>query len=144
MRDSHDTDAGSDPLDFTPVPTASTRHDGWTPARQIAFIQLLSTHGGVSAAARAIGMTPQSANRLRRRTDAESFAVAWDAALEEGRLRAYDQAMTYGREGRLVPVTRMGRLVGHRRVIDNRLLFAACYGEPLGRYGRDGDPPKPR
>jgi len=125
-----------DPLVFTPVPSTSTRHDGWTPARQARFILLLASHGGVSAAARAIGMTPQSANRLRKRPGAEGFARAWDAALEEGRIRAHDEAMRIGREGRLVPITRNGRLVGHRRVLDNRLLFAACYGEPASRYDR--------
>ncbi|MDQ2877676.1 MAG: hypothetical protein M3R41_01190 [Pseudomonadota bacterium] len=144
MTDQSAPAAQDDPLFVTPVPTASRRHDGWTPARQVAFIDLLATHGGVAAAARAIGMTSQSANRLRKRAGAESFAAAWDAALEEGRLRSYDEAMRIGREGRLVPITRMGRLLGHRRVIDNRLLFAACYGEPLRRYERVYDPPAPR
>lgn len=142
MTDSALPGPNDDPLVFTPVPTSSTRHDGWTPARQAAFIYLLAQHGGVSAAARTVGMTSQSANRLRKRPGAESFAAAWDAALEEGRLRSYDEAMRIGREGRLVPITRMGRLLGHRRVLDNRLLFAACYGEPLRRYERAYDPPK--
>ncbi|MEO5866341.1 MAG: hypothetical protein ABIS14_12580 [Sphingomonas sp.] len=137
-------DSGDDPLAFIPVPTATSRHDGWSPDRQAAFIELLASHGGVAAAARAIGMTPQSANRLRKRAGAESFAAAWDAALEEGRLRSYDEALRIGREGRLVPVTRLGRLLGHRRVLNNRLLFAACYGEPLRRYERIYDPPRPR
>jgi len=31
-----------DPLAFHPVPSSSTRHDGWTPERQRRFIQALS------------------------------------------------------------------------------------------------------
>jgi hypothetical protein len=124
-----------DPLDFTPVPT-STRHDGWTPDRQRLFIAQLASHGGVSAAARAVGMTPQSANRLRKRAGAEGFARAWDAALDEGRMRAFDEALRRGRDGWMSPVVRQGRVIGHRHRFDNRLLFAACYGEPASRYDR--------
>ncbi len=125
------------PLAFTPVATASTRHDGWTPARQRNFIAALAQHGGVAAAARAVGKTPQTARRLRERPGAESFARAWDAALEQGRLRALDEAMVRARDGWLSPIVRNGQIVGHRRRFDNRLLFAACYGEPMSRYERD-------
>jgi len=130
-----------DLLDFAPVPTASTRHDGWTPDRQRAFVSALRLLAGVGAAARAVGMTPQSANRLRRRPGAEAFAAAWDAALFEGRDRAWDEAVRRGRDGHLVPVTRDGRVVAHRRRFDNRLLFAACYAEPMRRFDRTYDSP---
>jgi len=40
------------------------------------------------------------------------------------------------REGRLVPVRRRGKIVGRRRCFDSRLMFAACYGEPMQRYER--------
>lgn len=135
MNDSHDSHG--DPLAFTPVLIASTRHDGWSPERQRAFIAALAEHGGVAAAARAVGMTPQSANRLRKRPDAESFARAWTAALFQGRQESRDEAIRRGRDGWLVPVTRRGKLVGYRRRFDSRLLFAACYAEPMSRYLRD-------
>ncbi|MHA6723735.1 hypothetical protein [Sphingomonas sp. RS2018] len=125
-----------DPIAFAPVATASTRHDGWTSDRQRAFIAALSEHGGVADAARSVGMTPQSANRLRRRPDATDFGKAWDAARENGRLKAFDEALRAAREGQRVPVTYAGRLKGYRLRIDNRLLFAACYGEPMSRYLR--------
>lgn len=80
-------------------------------------------------------MTPQSANRLRRRPDATSFAQAWEKALDEGRARSLDEALARGMEGVVVPVIRRGEVVGHRRRFDNRLLYAACYGEPMGRFG---------
>ncbi|MHA6719560.1 hypothetical protein ACX40Y_08900 [Sphingomonas sp. RS6] len=133
---------GDDPFDFAPVPSASARHDGWTPERQRQFIAELASHGGVAAAARAVGMTPQSANRLRRREGAAGFARAWDAAVEEGRIKALEEAIRRGVEGVVVPVMRGGRVVGHRRRFDNRLLFAACYGQPMGRFGRDDAGPR--
>ena len=80
-------------------------------------------------------MTPQSANRLRKRADAESFARAWDKAIEEGRARSYDAAVARGLHGYLAPVIRDGKVVGHRHRFDNRLLYAACYGAPMGRFG---------
>lgn len=123
-----------DPYDFTPVATAS-RSDGWTPDRQRRFILALASHGGVAAAARSVGMTPQTANRLRKRADGASFACAWDKALDEGRTRSLDEALARGMEGVVVPVMRGGKVVGHRRRFDNRLLYAACYGHPMGRFG---------
>jgi hypothetical protein len=132
MDDSSPLD--TDPLDFTPVATAA-RSDGWTPDRQRRFIAALAEHGGVAAAARSVGMTPQTANRLRKRPDAESFARAWDAAIDEGRARSVDEALKRGMEGVVIPVIRGGKVIGHRRRFDNRLLYAACYGEPMGRFG---------
>lgn len=82
-------------------------------------------------------MTPQTANRLRKRPGAESFARAWAAAVQQGQDRSLDEAMRRGRDGWLVPVMRDGRIVAHRRRFDNRLLFAACYGEPMARFLRD-------
>ena len=121
-----------DPYTFTPVPTA-TRHDGWTPERQHAFIAALRRHGGVAAAARAVGMTPQSARRLCKRPGAEGFAHAWDVAVMEGRNHAYEEAVRRGRDGWLSPIMRGGKVVGHRHRFDNRLLYAACYGTPYPR-----------
>lgn len=126
------------PYDFTPVPSAS-RHDGWTPERQRAFIADVARHGGVAAAARSVGMTPQTARRLRKRPGAEGFAFAWDVAIQEGRDRSREEALRRGRDGWWSPVMRNGKLVGHRHRFYNRLLFAACYGEPQLSYLRDYD-----
>ena len=65
---------------FHPVPVAP-RHDGWTPARQAAFIGYLAQTRCVEAAARLVGMDKTSAYRLRRRPGGEGFASAWDVAL---------------------------------------------------------------
>ncbi|MGK6320369.1 hypothetical protein [Sphingomonas sp. DT-204] len=125
-----------DQIAFTPVPTTSHRRDGWTADRQRRFIANLAEHGGVAAAARAVGMTPQSANRLRKRPGAASFARAWDMAFEQGRQNAFEEAVRRGRDGWISPVMRNGRVVGHRHRFDNRLLYAACYGEPMTRFTR--------
>lgn len=114
---------GPDMLDFDPVEVRA-RRDGWTPARQRAFIAALADCGIVGAAAARVGMTGQSATRLRRRADAEGFSRAWDAALRFGgeqlRSIAYERAV----EGCLKPRFWRGRLVGQERVFDNRLLVS--------------------
>ena len=51
--------------DFTPVPTRQ-RDDGWSPARQRAFLEALASCGSVSAAARVVGLSRESAYALRR------------------------------------------------------------------------------
>lgn len=65
---------------FYPVPTRG-RRDGWTIARQAEFLGMLAETGSVLGACEAVGMSRNSAYRLRARPGAESFAAAWDAAL---------------------------------------------------------------
>ena len=65
---------------FLPVPLRA-RADGWTADRQARFIGLLAETGSVAEAARRVGMGRESAWRLRRRAEAESFAHAWDAVV---------------------------------------------------------------
>lgn len=115
---------------FTPVPTATTRHDGWTPERQRSFLEQLARIGVVSAAARAVGMSAKSAYALRKRPGAESFAAAWDAALEDGRAGMLDLAIERALQGTTTPIVYRGRHVGVRRHYDNRLLFAALRAIP--------------
>ena len=68
------------PIRFTPVPVRA-RCDGWTPARQAAFIDLLHSSRCVIEACRGVGLSSESAYKLYRRADAEGFRRAWDAAL---------------------------------------------------------------
>jgi hypothetical protein len=65
--------------DFDPVPVRA-RKDGWTPARQIAFIAALRQTRCVLAACRRVGLSSESAYKLYRRPDAASFRRAWHAA----------------------------------------------------------------
>jgi hypothetical protein len=73
-------------LEFDPVPVR-TRRDGWTPERQRRYVLALFETGHMGRAARAVGMTEQSAARLRRRPDAGPFARACEAAYGEARRR---------------------------------------------------------
>lgn len=113
-----------DILAFAPVPSASTRHDGWTPARQRDFIDRLARIGLVASAARAVGMSPKSAYALRKRGGAESFAAAWDAALDHGRFRARSTAIERALHGVVTPVFYRGRQIGERRRFNDALLIA--------------------
>ena len=105
---------------------APTRHrdDGWTAARQRAFLERLAECGSVSAAARSVGMSRESAYGLRRRTDARAFVQAWDAArilaVEHLTEVAWDRAL----HGQARPIYYRGELVGETRQFDNRLLLA--------------------
>jgi len=65
---------------FVPVPLRY-RRDGWTPGRQADFLGHLAETLSVAAAARHVGMTRESAYRLREKEGAASFAAAWDAIL---------------------------------------------------------------
>ncbi len=118
--------ATDNPLAFTPVPSASARHDGWTPERQRGYIDALATLGVVSAAARAVGMSRKSAYALLKRAGAESgFARAWAAAVEEGGARALDLAIGRALHGTAKPVFYRGRQVGEVRRYNDALLLAA-------------------
>lgn len=125
-----------DILAFVPVPMARARHDGWTPERQARFVEALAIMGVVSRAARAVGMTGQSAYLLRRRPGAQDFARAWDAALAIGRDRAFDLAVQRATVGIAVPYHYRGRVVGVKHRFDYRLALAAI--------GAPRRPPAPR
>ncbi|HVL78149.1 MAG TPA: hypothetical protein VM346_02570 [Sphingomicrobium sp.] len=55
------------------------RRDGWTPARQLRFLDVLRRTRSVAAAARAVGMSRESAHRLRKRDAGGLFALTWES-----------------------------------------------------------------
>jgi hypothetical protein len=65
----------------TPRPLPSHRKDGWTPARQLRFLDMLARTRSVTRAAAAAGMSRESAYRLRKRDPDGLFAAAWNRAL---------------------------------------------------------------
>ena len=111
-----------DRLAFDPVAVREQRN-GWTPQRQRDFIEELADCGVVREAAGRVGMTERSAYWLRRRDDAESFNLAWEAALQLGgdRLRsiAYERAVN----GTVKRHVYKGEVVAEDRIFDNRLLI---------------------
>lgn len=111
------------------------RHDGWSKARQCAFLAELYLTGSVTAAARAVGMSRMSAYRLRRRKGAESFAHAWDrifaqpgtgkaaAPKPDWRKITNPALMERVEVGLVQPVLYAGKLVAIRRKPDNSALL---------------------
>lgn len=110
---------------FTPVPLARARHDGWSATRQRRFIAMLHRTGVVATAAKRVGMSAKSAYTLRKRAGAESFAAAWDRALDEARLRALQAAMQLATQGGVTPRYYRGRFVGTIHGFDHAMLIAA-------------------
>lgn len=68
------------------------RRDGWTPARQLRFLDALARTRSVTRAAAAAGMSRESAYRLRSRPSSGLFAAAWDRALLGHKLVNIDRA----------------------------------------------------
>ncbi|WP_106640374.1 hypothetical protein [Allosphingosinicella vermicomposti] len=101
---------------FAPVPLRY-RADGWTPGRQADFLGKLAETRSVAAAARHVGMTRESAYRLREKEGAGSFAAAWDAIMP--RLAAL-------------------QLAGPRKVTPSPNFHRAFYGtlKPIMRGGK--------
>ena len=114
--------------DFSPVPLRA-RADGWTPLRQAEFLGYLAETRCIKRAAARVGMSRESAYRLRRKPGAEEFSAAWDAILgapgtprPKVTLAGLFQRIKYDRYR---PVLRAGLYVGTIRKPDNRALLQA-------------------
>ena len=113
----------ADDFPFDPVPSASTRHDGWTPERQRGFIYALSRLGMITAAAECVRMSRKSAYELLKRAGPDSsFARAWCDAQEAGRIRVSLAAWERAVDGVDVPIFHKGVQIGTRRTYSDRLL----------------------
>lgn len=124
---------------FTPVPRQSQRHDGWTPERQIAFIEALADTGSVEAACKAVDMSQPGAYQLRRQPGAESFRAAWEAALQLGVQRVEDVVMDRALNGVEEDVFSYGKHIGTRRRYNDRLLMFILRNRASDRYA-EGKP----
>jgi len=142
-RDDPDYSAPDPALAFLPV-GVRYRYDGWTPDKQAAFIERLADCGCVEEAARAVGMSRNSAYALRRRIDAQAFRFASDAAQDAAVARLNDAALSRAINGVAVPVFHNGEQVGEKRHYDERLtMFLLRYRDPV-RYGGWSDRMQPR
>lgn len=110
--------------DFAPVPMRRRRRNGWTEAKQRHFIAELARHGMVRLAADAVRMGRASAYRLRERPGAESFAEAWDIAMDMGRGSVIERAMARAREPVVTPVFYGGRQIGRIERPNDALIMA--------------------
>jgi len=130
----------ADLLDFTPAPTRK-QHAGWTAQRQRTFVAALLDGLSPGEAAVRVGLSRQSAYRLRNRAGAEGFAAAWDRAQDAARrLRALEPAGSHAMalvDGLLVPHFRRGRFVGFSLHHDEAAVLRAL-GTHHGRERRQG------
>ncbi|MEN2786513.1 hypothetical protein ACFOKI_02590 [Sphingomonas qilianensis] len=110
---------------FTPVRPTRAHANGWTADAQVAFIAALARTGVVAVAARSVGKSPRSAYQLRGRPGAESFADAWDRALDEGQTRTIDLGLSRALAPTIVPIFRHGHQIGRREKFDHGLAIAA-------------------
>lgn len=82
-------------MTHSPEP-APPRHDGWTPDRQIGFLRELQRTRSVTRAAAAVGMSRETAYRLKRRAPTAQFALLWERILtlpregHEGHARGHE------------------------------------------------------
>lgn len=120
---------------FTPVPVRP-RHDGWTPAKQVAFVEALAATACIEEACRAVGMSPRAFYDLRARPDAGSFRTAVEAALDLGTHRIADAMMGRALNGEVTPIFYKGEQIGERRRYDNRLGMFILRTRMPDRYGK--------
>lgn len=111
-------------IEFTPVPRRRARGDGWSDAKQAWFLRVLLTTGVPGLAAHAVGMSRQSAYRLRGAPGATSFSAAWDVAADLGQAMALETAMD-ARDAVTVPRFYRGQPIGTRTMYKDGLVFAA-------------------
>lgn len=93
----------------------------WTPPRQAEFLRQLVGTKSVSQAAAAVGMSRQSAYRLRARLKGRPFDVAWEIAFQHGYYDLAQAALERAMHGVEVPVFHGGEQVGSYRKYDERL-----------------------
>jgi len=132
-------------LDFTPVPRGTKRWNGLTELKQRTFIQLLADSGSVTMAAKAIGTTTSAMYGLRRREGAESFAAAWEVAVDIGARRVLDTLVEHAIHGTPETILQDGEVVAERRRYNHRAMmwivsqrFPEKYGSATGLMEMSG------
>lgn len=103
------------------IPQHSTAH--WSRAKMARFLAELAATHSVAAAARVVGMSRQSAYRLKARLRDQPFDLAWEAAVQSGYDALHQAALDRALNGIEVPVHHKGELVGTRRHYDERLTM---------------------
>ena len=127
-----------DPAEYRWVPVRrKPRLDGWTEEKQRRFIETLADTGLVGTAAKEVGMSRESAYRLRRSPHGAAFARAWDAARHHAGGLIEDIAFERAIQGVEHEVYNdCGEVVGARLVHDNRLLKYLLSHLKPERYAR--------
>jgi len=128
------------PSPRVPTPAPGPNPARWCPARMADFLRALSATQCVRSAARQVGMSRQSAYRMRARLKGQPFDIAWEAAFQHAYDSLAEAALERALHGIEVPVFHKGEQVGSYRRYDERLtafLLArrnAQGAQKLGRY----------
>jgi len=104
-----------------PPAERATHHGGWTLDKQQAFIDHLAANGRVTCAARAAGMSVQSAYKLRARLP--GFAFGWRAATALAYDRLREIALDRADNGALTPNCYRGEVVSVAMRYSDRLIL---------------------
>lgn len=118
--------ASNGPTRFPPLhPRVAAPHTQWVVARAAArFHFALARGAAVRQAASRLGFGRQSAYMLRRKSGADSFAAAWDRAIDFARDARVANRHSYGLgggiESLLIPRFHAGRLIGFVQRLDYR------------------------
>jgi hypothetical protein len=107
--------------------------------KQRDFIEALLSTGSVAQACRTVGMSRQSAYKLRFARGGESFAGAWDAALSLAGKMLADIAFELAVEGEEVPHYWKGELVGTHIRRDKAMLKWLIARLDKKKFGRIAD-----
>lgn len=129
------TPEGDEVPDFIPWRPQRQRSGGWSIHDQRLFIHELVRCGSVAAAARAVGKSARSAYLLREKRGAESFAVAWHRAQAVGIDKLRDNVIERLIDGELVPHLYHGKLIGHRRKFNDRMILGALQSHAREHHG---------
>lgn len=127
--------AQPEPGEFTPVPIRQ-RKDGWTVARQEAFLKALANCGCVTHAAAAVGMSKQSAHNLYNRPGAAGFRRAWEEALDCSLRMVEDGIFSRAIHGVARPIFYKGEQVGEYRHFNDRLAMFLLRTRRPQRYSK--------
>jgi hypothetical protein len=110
----------STPLRDKLLPGLKDRHDGWTEARLVRFMDVLAETGCVTDAARVAGISTVGVARNRRRFPA--FADAMDEALDHAQRGLIAVAHRYATQGKETIIIRKGEEVERRIAPDSATL----------------------
>ncbi|HVR90508.1 MAG TPA: hypothetical protein VHG29_05385 [Novosphingobium sp.] len=102
-------------------PTLTNPSDRWNKPKMAGFLRELAATHCVGSAAKAVGMSRQSAYKLRARLKGEPFDIAWEAAFQHGYDALHQAALERALHGVEVPVFFNGEQIGTRRQFDERL-----------------------
>ena len=96
----------------------------WTPQKMAEFLRTLADTRSVKAAAQSVGMSRQSAYKLRARLKRKPFGLGWDEALQPVHRNVPPALLERALFGVERPHFYRGKLLGTSRRYDERLSIA--------------------